>query len=230
LGWSCRCWKFWNGGRRRRRRRRKKRRRFVIPGSYATLSNLLINYKLEQINLWISVHPDPRAYLMSVDFEKPINNDQHLYERGEKLYLQRSYMRLLSSIYMNSPHQTMQELYAKVEANLEEQTYSFEAGYQPQFMLEKLIKGEEELNPKFFLSSKISKNKLGGGAFITSQLGALYNFAHIDKLYGNQPFRLAKEPTMQYYNGFAFQKYASWHTGIDDQAPCQNALKYVNLY
>jgi hypothetical protein len=63
-------------------------------------------------------------------------------------------------------------------------------------MLEKLIKGKEELNLKFFPSSKISKNKLGGGAFITSQLGALNIVAHIDKLYWNQPFWLALSGTM----------------------------------
>jgi hypothetical protein len=87
--------------------------------------------------------PKPRAYLMSSDFDNPIDNDQQLYDRGEKLYLQRNYMGMLSNIYINSPRKAMKKLYTDVTENIEEQTYSYDAGYQPRFMLDKILAGNE---------------------------------------------------------------------------------------
>ena len=73
------------------------------------------------------------------EFEQPIDSDQDLVDRGQKVYFPEGSP--LSFFYQRSPVDNQRLLYAEFAKNKDDLLYSLEKGQEPKSMLDKLLQG-----------------------------------------------------------------------------------------
>ena len=93
-------------------------------------------------------------FILPTEFENPIDSDQDLVDRGEKVYLPAGSP--LSFFYKTSPLAEQRLLHAEFAENKEDQLYSLIKGQEPKIMLDKLLQGDDET----CIDSKMFPNRL----------------------------------------------------------------------
>ncbi len=83
-----------------------------------------------------------RTQLAAIEYEKPINSVDDLYNAGEAKYLKVEFLAYYEATMAKSGKKANRELYKMAVNNRERYTYSFKGGVYPKSLFDTVLAGE----------------------------------------------------------------------------------------